>query len=331
MPSDRILVTDNLLSVENQRALEDAGFELHRLAKHSATEEELIEALRGKSGYFLGGIETVTEKVVRSIDVLRAIVYNSTNYRIYIPAHEIATRLGIAIANCPGGDSAATAEYALTLMLSMVRNVFEVGRTGNLVESMGQSLSELHVGIIGMGDIGTDLAILLRGLGVKAVSYYSRTRREALEDALQVRYLSKEELLSSCNVISIHTHRSAGTVLNAGELSLIPNGGLVINVSYPDAVDSGALIREIGAGRLRAAFDFPPSDHLDEARMISPGRFFWSNEYAGYNTASALRLVGDMATASMINLLRTGKDRHLVNPEYETFRQDIAKRVALRP
>jgi len=321
MSKKGILVTDNILSRKNEEDLENEGFEVYRLAKHSATQEELIESLKGKSGYILGGIETVTEKVIKSVDTLQAIVYNSKNYRVYIPAHEIATKRGIAIANCPGADSAATAEYALTLMLSMIRNVFDLGRTGNVTEFTAYSLDELRIGIIGLGDIGTHFALLLKGLGIRDVCYYSRTRNKSLETRLKIQYRPKDDLLSSCNVVSIHTPRSAGVVLSNDDLVCIPDGGLVINVSYPEAVDSGALVREIKSGRLRGAFDFPPNIDFNEARMVSPGQFFWSNEYTGYNTSSALRVIGDMATVSMINLLKKGTDQYLVNPEYRNFRQ----------
>src|ERR1700678_3630091 len=92
-----ILVTDNLLSSENERQLQTEGFEVVRLAKHSAGEDELIEAIQGKSGYILGGVEIVTENVLNSARMLKAIVYTSSNYTVYIPAYELATKLGIAI------------------------------------------------------------------------------------------------------------------------------------------------------------------------------------------------------------------------------------------
>ncbi|HML01901.1 MAG TPA: NAD(P)-dependent oxidoreductase [Candidatus Bathyarchaeia archaeon] len=320
MVKKAILVTDNFLSKENEETIYAAGFELCRLPVHCAAQDELIEALKGKSGYILGGIETVTAAVIKSVDSLQAIVYNSTNYQVYIPACDKATKRGIAIANCPGADSTATAEYALTLMLAMARNIFDIGRTGKATEFIGRSLDELRVGIIGLGNIGTSFAHLLKNLGIQNVYYYSRTRHAAEETELGIQYVSKEDLLSSCNVVSIHTHRSAGEVVSSEELAQIQDGGIVINVSYPEAVNSASLIREIKKGRLRAAYDFPPNDVLEEARSVSPGQFFWANEYAGYNTSSALRLSGDMATASIINLLTTGMDTHLVNPDYLNYR-----------
>ncbi len=231
----------------------------------------------------------------------------------------MATKRGIAIANCPGADFNATAEYALTLMLAMIRNIFDIGRTGKVMELMGRSLDELCVGIIGLGNIGTIFADLLKNLGINNIYYYGSKRHITAEEKLGIKYLPKRDLLSLCNVISIHTHRLAGEVLSPKELAQIQDGGLVINVSYPEAVNSAALTREIKKGRLRAAYDFPPNDALEEACTLSPGQFFWSKEYAGYNTFSALRAAGDMATISIINLLKTGTDAHLVNPDYFNY------------
>jgi phosphoglycerate dehydrogenase-like enzyme len=321
MSNYSILVTGDVLSRRNEEQLESTGFDVERLSCRPTVEDELIAAINESTGYILGGSETVTEKVLENANTLRAIVYTSTSYRLYIPAYETATRHGIAIANCPGGDAAATAEYALTLILAMMRNIFDVGRTGNLTEFQACSIDALRVGIVGLGAIGTNLAVLLERLGVGELCYYSRTRREALESALRIQYRHKNELLSSCNVITVHTPRTAGVILNEQELACIPKGGLVVNVSYPEAVETRSLIKEIESGRLRAAFDFPPNDDYREACAIPPSRFFWSNDYAGYNTTSAARVIGDMATASMINLLTKGTDRHLVNPEYRQFRQ----------
>lgn len=53
---DKILVTDTLfIFPEHEARLRDAGFEIERLPKPDATGEELIEAVKGKVGYILGG------------------------------------------------------------------------------------------------------------------------------------------------------------------------------------------------------------------------------------------------------------------------------------
>ncbi len=70
-----ILITDSLfIFKEHEQALVNAGYKIERLDKPAATEEELIEAIKGKVGYILGGIEKVTDKVIEAADKLRVIV-----------------------------------------------------------------------------------------------------------------------------------------------------------------------------------------------------------------------------------------------------------------
>ena len=108
----QILITDSLfIFPEHEKRLRDAGFEITRLDKPKATEEELIEAVKGKHGYILGGVEHITDKVIVSADVLEAICFTGSDWRHFIPGHESATKKGIAIANCPGVNAAAVAEY----------------------------------------------------------------------------------------------------------------------------------------------------------------------------------------------------------------------------
>jgi len=63
--SNKILITDTLfITDEHVKRIEEAGYEITRLKKANATEDELISALKGKVGYILGGIEKVTDKVI---------------------------------------------------------------------------------------------------------------------------------------------------------------------------------------------------------------------------------------------------------------------------
>src|SRR5579872_5267248 len=123
--SNKILVTDSLfIFAEHIKKLEEAGYEVVRLDKPKATEEELVEAVKGKVGYILGGVEKVTEPVVEAADELKAIVFTGTGYKGYIPAWELATKKGIIIANAPHANANAVAEWAFAGGIAMVRNLF---------------------------------------------------------------------------------------------------------------------------------------------------------------------------------------------------------------
>ncbi len=70
----KILITDSLfIFKQHEELIKGAGYDIERLDAPEATEEQLVEAIKGKVGYILGGIEKVTEKVVEAADELKVI------------------------------------------------------------------------------------------------------------------------------------------------------------------------------------------------------------------------------------------------------------------
>src|SRR4051812_30727160 len=120
----KILITDSLfIFKQHEERLKAAGYEIERLDKPMATEEELIAAIKGKTGYILGGIEKVTDKVIAAADQLNAIVFTGSDWKAFITGYQSATDKHISIANTPGANSYAVGEYAITLMFAMIRNI----------------------------------------------------------------------------------------------------------------------------------------------------------------------------------------------------------------
>lgn len=79
----KILITDTLFIFDTHlKQLELAGYEIERLSKPDATEDELCQAVKGKVGYILGGIEKITGKVIESADKLKVIVFTGSGYQI---------------------------------------------------------------------------------------------------------------------------------------------------------------------------------------------------------------------------------------------------------
>lgn len=160
------LITDSLfIFPEHEKQLMGAGYEIERLDTPVATEEQLVLAVKGKVGYILGGIEKITDKVIDAADQLKAIIFTGADWINFIPGHKRATERGIAIANTPGANAYAVAEYTIMLILAMTRNIFELGKTGSVKFQTTRSLKQLSVGIIGMGNIGSRVARILKALG----------------------------------------------------------------------------------------------------------------------------------------------------------------------
>lgn len=318
-----ILVTDSLfVQPEHEKLIRNEGFGIARLDKPSATEAELVSAVKGKAGYILGGIEKVTPKVIDAATDLEAIAFTGAGYKEFIPGHGEATKRGILISNAPGGNAAAVAEYTVSLMLAMTRNLFELGRTGSKSFETTGSLKEASVGIIGLGNIGLLVASQLRALGVEQIRYYSPRRKYHLETGLGITYAQMEDVLRTSDIVTLHVSKDAGhEFLSTDELKLMRSGALLVNCAYQDAVNLKALHKELKAGRIRAAFD---SKLPDEFAKLPQGTLFYSNAQTGFNTRSAVRVTSEMVTRSILNLLKTGDDLFVVNPEAQKFRKRTA-------
>ncbi len=170
----------------------------------------------------------------------------------------------------------STAEQGLMLMLALAR---QVTRNANLIsieqlKAAGYepttydrshtpngnwaripemvTLYQRQLGIVGLGEIGRELALRAIALGMRIV-YSQRTRLSAdVERQYQATYCPLDELLSTSDFVSLHLPRGPATVNFIGdrEFSIIKPGAFLINVSQPNLVDREALRRSLASGRL---------------------------------------------------------------------------------
>jgi phosphoglycerate dehydrogenase-like enzyme len=170
----------------------------------------------------------------------------------------------------------STAEQGLTLMLALARqltqnaNLISVEQlknagyepttyqrshtpNGNWARIPGMvTLYGKQLGIVGLGEIGRELALRAIALGMRIV-YSQRTQLPAdVEREYQARYCSLTELLTTSDCVSLHLSRGPATVNFIGdrELSVIKAGAFLINVSQPTLVDREALRQSLASGRL---------------------------------------------------------------------------------
>ena len=127
----KILITDSLFMHDKHvNRLENAGYEVVRLDKPDASEEELIEAVKGVSGYILGGVEYVTEAVFDAADDLEVIIFSGTGYKGHIPGWKHALQKGVKIATTPYANVYEVSEWGVAATLAMQRNLFGLGPRG---------------------------------------------------------------------------------------------------------------------------------------------------------------------------------------------------------
>ena len=185
-------------------------------------------------------------------------------------------RAGVKVLTIRRRANISTAEQALTLMLALARqltrnaNLISVEQlaaagyqpttydrthtpNGNWARIPGMvTLYQKQLGIVGLGEIGRELALRALALGMRIV-YSQRTRLpEEVEQQYQATYCSLEELLAGSDCVSLHLPRSPATVgfMGQKEFAALKRGAFLINVSQPNLVDREALRSALAAGKL---------------------------------------------------------------------------------
>jgi len=307
----KILVTDTLFIHDQHMArLHDAGYEVERLNKVQASESELIQAVKGKVGYILGGIEKVTQQVIDAADELKVISFTGIGVKDFVPAWEYAATKGIAVTNAPSGPTHPVAEWAITAALMMNRHFLELGSTGTADFMTTPGLEGQRVGIIGYGRIGQEIARMLQPFKPSRVTYTSLHRHDDVEPLAE--FVCMEEMLGNNDVIFICVSTEAGKgYIGAHELAQLKDGTLIVSFAHDGVIDGAALLSELLAKRIRAAVDNPMKEPAFKELPLT--QYFSFNGSNAFNTIAGATKTSDMAVESLLNVLQTGNDQYIVN------------------
>lgn len=301
----KILVTDVLFVMdEHVKKMEAAGYEVVRIEKPDMNEDELSEAIKGKVGYILGGIEYVTDKVIENADVLKALVFTGTGYVGHVPGWQKAKEKGIMVATTPFANVYEVAEWALAATLAMQRDLFDLGPDGKTKFHTVDSLPDLNVGVFGFGHIGSKYAEFMKALGAKSISYWNRTDKEN-EYTLK----SKEDLFKDSDIIFVPMGEEADNdMINKDLISLMKPNALLVSISREGIINEEDLANALKEGKIRAAFDKVGNHELFKG--LSNRVWYGSNVSEAYNSNGFLKKSSDMAVESLLNLLSTGEDQY---------------------
>jgi lactate dehydrogenase-like 2-hydroxyacid dehydrogenase len=176
---------------------------------------------------------------------------------------EEATRRSIAVGNTPDALTDATADIAVGLVLAAARHfqqsILQVRalewKTWEPLGLLGQDLRGKTLGIIGMGRIGGAVArTLVRGWDMKLL-YTARSDKPRIDSELVGRRVPLEELLSTSDVISIHTDLNPSTkhLINRDTLSMMKPNAVLVNTARGGVIDQGALYEALHSKKIFAA------------------------------------------------------------------------------
>lgn len=196
----------------------------------------------------------VSGEVVEQLPQLGAIVTCGVGYDL-IPL-DLAAKKGIVVANTPDVLNSAVAELALGLTLAILRQVHEADRFvkascwKNAVFPLGTSLAGKHVGIVGLGRIGKEIARRLTAFDV-CLSYYGRTDQK-LDIPFEPDIVT---LARQADILIVAAPGGPETVnlIDAEVLSALGSNGFLVNVARGSLVDETALISALSSGGIAGA------------------------------------------------------------------------------
>jgi D-3-phosphoglycerate dehydrogenase / 2-oxoglutarate reductase len=312
------------LLVENIHAgaaesLEQAGFAVERLSR-ALSENELadripeIDLLGIRSGTQVG--EAVLAKSPRLIAVG---AFSIGTNQIDLKA---ASRRGVAVFNAPFSNTRSVVELVVAEIIAMTRkltvknNLMHAGVWDKSAEG-AHEIRGRHLGIVGYGNIGTQLSVLAEALGMR-VSFYDTADRLAMGNARRCATL--EELLESVDIVTLHVD---GRPTNRGffgraEFALMRPGALFLNLSRGFVVDHVALAEHIRSGHLAGAaidvfHDEPASRDEPFVSDLQGVPNVILTPHVGGSTEEAQEDIGQFVSGKLLDYVRRGATSMSVN------------------
>jgi D-3-phosphoglycerate dehydrogenase len=314
----RVLLVESIhpAAVES---FEKEGYAVTSLAR-SLDEPALIRELSGMTILGIRSGTRVTRRVIESSPELKAIgAFCIGTNQIDLDA---CSERGVIVFNAPYANTRSVVELAIGEILVLARRVFDKATDLNrgIWNKSADGAFEIRgkkLGIVGYGNIGSQLSVLAEALGMD-VSYFDIVEKLPLGNATKC--ASLKELLKRADIVSVHVdgnprnHRLFG----ADEFRSMKDGALFLNLSRGFVVDVEALAQAVKSGKIGgAAVDvFPEEPAGNGVEFDSPLAGLPNvllTPHIGGSTREAQRNIAEFVTRALISFLNTGNSFGSIN------------------
>jgi D-3-phosphoglycerate dehydrogenase len=321
LPKDKIRVL--LLEGVNDSAvqlIESAGYSnLTRLPK-ALDGEALLEAIKGVHLLGIRSRTQVTPEVIEAADRLIAIgCFSVGTNQVDLDA---ARRSGIPVFNAPFSNTRSVAELVIGEIVFLLRRI--VSRSNAAHQGRwDKSADDSHevrgktLGIIGYGNIGSQLSNLAEAFGMRVI-FYDHTDR--LRHGNTEPTATLHELLAQSDVVTLHVPETPATnkMIGREEIRAMKPGAFFINNSRGSVVDLDALAEALREGRLRgAAVDvFPVEPGSNSERFVTPLQGLENvilTPHIGGSTEEAQERIGAEVARKLVDYSDSGSTMGAVN------------------
>lgn len=255
-----ILFLEDILSNKAVQAFKQHGYANVKQINGALSEQELIDAVKDVHLLGIRSKTQITEKVLAAATKLQAIGcfcigVNQVNLKA-------ATKKGVVVFNAPYSNTRSVAELVIGASIILIRKILDKNNAAHkgiwMKDAKGSfELRGKTLGLIGYGNIGSQVSVLAESFGMKVIFYDEVTK--LMGNAVVCKTL--KELLSNADVVSLHVPETEQTknLINKQNLKYFKKGSILINYARGEVVDLEALSKALKEEQLSgAAIDVYP-------------------------------------------------------------------------
>jgi D-3-phosphoglycerate dehydrogenase / 2-oxoglutarate reductase len=313
-PKDKIkiLLLENISEAAVQH-IKDSGYASVKKLTGALSEEELIKEIKDVHLLGIRSKTQITQKVLDAAAKLQAIGcfcigVNQVNLKA-------ATSKGVVVFNAPYSNTRSVAELIIGLSIVLIRRIVDKNKAAHdgiwLKEAKGSyELRGKTLGIIGYGNIGSQVSVMAEALGMKVI-YYDVFTKLPLGNAVQFKHL--KDVLSRADIITLHVPETAQTknMIHKANLKFCKKGCILLNYARGEVVDLDALRKAIVDGQISgAAVDvFPVEPEKNGDRFETPLQDLPNvilTPHIGGSTEEAQLNIGEDVSNKLVQYLERG-------------------------
>ena len=303
----KVLISDVMSNVAQK------VFEKNKISvdvKTGLSEEEIIKIIPEYDGMVVRSATKVTKNIIESAKKLKVIARAGAGVdNIDVT---VAKQKNILVMNTPGGNTNATAEHTLTLIMTLLRKIPYANETTHRGKwekknIKGTELAKKTLGIVGFGNVGERLSNLVKGFEVN-ILVNSKSLESRKKHFPYVKNVSFDELISKSDIISFHCKASTDgkPLINKDHFKKMKPSTFIINTARGNIVDekdlNTALNENLIAG---AALDVFSKEPAKENILFNNPKVTLTPHIAA-STKEASIVVAEMAANQISNFLLNG-------------------------
>ena len=298
---------------------EKEGYEIETLDT-SLNEKKLSKKIKDISILGIRSKTVITKKVLQSANKLLSIgAYCIGTNQITLKECQ---KKGVIVFNAPYSNTRSVVEIVIAQIIILMRNIIKKSNQMHKGIWKKDSINSYEIrnkilGIIGYGNIGSQLSVVAESLGLKVI-YYDILDKLSIGNAK--RYNSMKKLLKECDILSIHVDgREENTnLIGDKEINLMKKGAILINYSRGKIVNINSLKRNLKNNKLHgAAIDVFPEEPLNNKEKFKSELIGLNNvilsPHIGGSTKEAQKNIGSFVPQKIIEYINSGNSSNSVN------------------